>query len=91
MTELAVKIGILCPQSRYVQWNSDISSIQYPCLIKPSHQKPGHFNEFKFKICNDKDSLKGYLSSFAMILNLLFKISSRKKRYFSIWGENVGW
>lgn len=58
MTALAEEIGILCPKSRAIKKGEDISDIQYPCLIKPSHQKPGHYNEFKFKICKNENALK---------------------------------
>ena len=58
MTTLAEEIGILCPKSRAIKKGEDISDIQYPCLIKPSHQKPGHYNEFKFKICKNANALK---------------------------------
>ena len=58
MTALAKEIGILCPESRYVKWDSSIEGINYPCLIKPSHQKPGHYNEFKTKICKNEKQLK---------------------------------
>lgn len=58
MTQLAAEIGILCPQSCFCKWNTDISNVTYPCLIKPAHQKPGHYNEFKFRICENKSELK---------------------------------
>lgn len=58
MTTLAEEIGILCPKSRAIKKGEDIADIQYPCLIKPSHQKPGHYNEFKFKICKNENALK---------------------------------
>lgn len=58
MTTLAEEVGILCPKSRAIKKGEDISDIQYPCLIKPSHQKPGHYNEFKFKICKNANALK---------------------------------
>lgn len=58
MTALAEQIGILCPQSRKVRWDSSIENIKYPCLIKPSHQIEGHYNEFKFKICQNEKELK---------------------------------
>lgn len=61
MTALAEEIGIRCPKSKYVQKDSDISGWVYPCLIKPSHQKPGHYNEFKFKICKNETELKNTL------------------------------
>ncbi len=58
MTALAEEIGILCPKSRAVKKGADISGFEFPCLIKPSHQKPGHYNEFKFKICKKPRALK---------------------------------
>lgn len=58
MTALAEEIGILCPKSKAVSKGGDISNVQFPCLIKPSHQKPGHYNEFKFKICKNANALK---------------------------------
>lgn len=58
MTKLAEDIGILCPTSRYISKDIFPTDIKYPCLIKPSHQKPGHYNEFKFKICKNKFILK---------------------------------
>lgn len=58
MTALAEEIGILCPKSIAINKESDISEIEYPCFIKPSHEKPGHYNEFKFKLCKNKRALK---------------------------------
>lgn len=58
MTALAERIGILCPQSRKVRWNSSIEGVKYPCLIKPSRQTKGHYNEFKYKICKNEKELK---------------------------------
>lgn len=58
MTALAEDIGILCPQSKEVRWDSSIQGVKYPCLIKPSHQTEGHYNEFKFMICQNEKELK---------------------------------
>lgn len=58
MTELASHLGIQCPKSHYIRWDSDISGIDYPCLIKPSHQKKSSYNEFKFRICRTESDLK---------------------------------
>ena len=58
MTALAGEIGMLCPKSIFITKRSDIKGIEYPCIIKPSHQKPGHYNEFKFKICKNEKALK---------------------------------
>lgn len=61
MTKLADEIGIVCPKSRFVQWNSDIKGVDYPAIIKPSHQQEGHYNEFKFKIIKNEGELKNTL------------------------------
>lgn len=58
MTALADEIGMLCPKSIFITKETDIKGVQYPCIIKPSHQKPGHYNEFKFKICKNAKALK---------------------------------
>ncbi len=61
MTRLADEIGIVCPKSIKITKNSQIDAIgeiTYPCLIKPAHENPGHYNEFKFKICKNEKSLK---------------------------------
>lgn len=63
MTELAKEHGFLCPQSQLIKWDSDISSIEYPCIIKPSHEQPGQYNEFKFKICKNHQELKRTLKN----------------------------
>ncbi|MBR3919003.1 MAG: hypothetical protein IKJ59_09735 [Clostridia bacterium] len=61
MTKLADEIGIVCPKSRFVQWNSNIDGVDYPAIIKPSHQQEGHYNEFKFKIIKNESELKSTL------------------------------
>lgn len=57
MACLASEIGMTVPWSKHIKWDSDISDITYPCIIKPSHQIPGHYNEFKYKTCKNKKSL----------------------------------
>ena len=57
-TRAAKELGITVPKSKFVMWDTPIDDISYPCFIKPSHQKPGHYNEFKYKLCKDKESLK---------------------------------
>ncbi len=61
MTILAKEIGIVVPDSKFVMWDTDVEDIECPCFIKPSHQKPGHYNEFKFKYCETLDDLKNTL------------------------------
>lgn len=61
MTKLAKEIGIDVPVSKFVMWDTDVDDVECPCFIKPSHQKPGHYNEFKFKYCETLDDLKNTL------------------------------
>ncbi len=61
MTVLAEKLGFLCPQSRFVKFDSSLDGVIYPCIIKPSHQTPGHYNEFKYKVCEGKETLDSVL------------------------------
>lgn len=58
MTKLAEQIGIDVPQSKFVTKTTNVDDIECPCFIKPSHQKAGHYNEFKFKYCATLDDLK---------------------------------
>ena len=57
MTCLAEKLGMVIPKSKYIKWNSSLNDILYPCIIKPSHQKTGMRNEFKFKKCQNSKQL----------------------------------
>lgn len=61
MTELAKMYGFLCPDSQFIKWDSSISNVKYPCIIKPSHEQPGLYNEFKFKLCRNPRELKKVL------------------------------
>ena len=58
MSEIAKELGFDIPSSRECKWNSNIEDIKYPCILKPTHQTLGKFNEFKIKICKDNASLK---------------------------------
>ncbi len=62
MASLAEKLGFLSPKSFYIKKDSLIDDIIYPCIIKPSHERPGHYNEFKYKICKDQLQLRYTLS-----------------------------
>lgn len=63
MVELARRTGIVCPDSRFVKWDSSLDGIVYPCIIKPSHQTGNHYNEFKFRICNNVAQLQKLLKN----------------------------
>ena len=61
MCKLAEKIGFSVPQTIICKWNTDISDVKYPCILKPSHQTQGRYNEFKYKICKKESTLKNTL------------------------------
>lgn len=60
MWNVAKKVGIDAPGCVLVSKKDidNLSKIKYPCLIKPSHETPGFYNEFKFKMCNNEKKLK---------------------------------
>lgn len=61
MQELASRIGINCLDSKRISKYSSIDGVEYPCFIKPCIEKPGHYNEFKYKICKSEKELKNVL------------------------------
>lgn len=89
MTELAQELGMLCPLSRYVKKGDDISGWTYPCIIKPSHQKPGHFNEFKFKICNSEKQLAETLKYVRDDSEFILQQYVRKERDILVYGARM--
>lgn len=89
MTQLAVEIGILCPESKYCQWDTNIDDIEYPCLIKPSHQKPGHYNEFKYKICKSKSDLKRTLKVVRHDSEFILQNCIQKEKDVLVYGSRM--
>lgn len=89
MTQLATEIGILCPKSRFCKWNTDISDVSYPCLIKPAHQKPGHYNEFKFKICKNKSELKRTLNVVRHDSEFILQDCIQKEKDILVYGARM--
>ena len=61
MTKLAEEIGFSVPKSIEVKWDSNISDVEFPCLLKPTQQTEGRYNEFKFKVCKNHRSLANTL------------------------------
>lgn len=61
MTALAARLGFQTPTSKTCCWNTDISGIQYPCILKPAHTTVGHKNEFKYLICKNEKELQNAL------------------------------
>lgn len=91
MTKLANEIGILCPKSFFVNKKTDVTTLDltYPCLIKPSHQKPGHYNEFKFKICKSESDLKHTLKFVRQDSEFIVQEYVRKERDLLIYGGRM--
>lgn len=89
MTELATELSILCPKSIYCQWDSNIDKVNFPCLIKPSHQKPGHYNEFKFKICNTKSELQNTLNFVRKDSEFILQDYIKKEKDLLIYGARL--
>lgn len=89
MTQLATEIGILCPKSRFCKWNTDISDVSYPCLIKPAHQEPGHYNEFKFKICKNKSELKRTLNVVRHDSEFILQDCIQKEKDILVYGARM--
>lgn len=58
MTEMAEQLGFVVPKSRKCKYNSNIEDVEFPCLLKPTNQTYGKYNEFKFRVCKDKKSLQ---------------------------------
>lgn len=58
MFTLADSMGINILRSHKINKSSPLEDIEYPCFIKPCIETPGHYNEFKYKICKNKDELK---------------------------------
>ena len=58
---MAERLGFIVPKSRICQYNSNIDDVEFPCLLKPTNQTYGKYNEFKFRVCKDKKSLKNTL------------------------------
>lgn len=63
MNQLAVECGFLIPQSIPCQWDTDISKVKYPCLLKPNKNRLDHGKEFKTKKCSNEIELKTVLNN----------------------------
>lgn len=61
MTKIASELGFDVPKSRECKWNSNIDDVEYPCLLKPTHQTLGKYNEFKFRVCKNRLALRNTL------------------------------
>lgn len=89
MVGLAKKHGFLCPDSQCVKWNSDISDVKYPCIIKPSHEQPGLYNEFKFQICRNAKGLKKVLSNVRKSSEFILQQYIEKEQDLLVYGARL--
>ena len=63
MNKLARDCGFLIPVSMECKWDTDISRVKYPCLIKPNKNRRNHGKEFKTKTCENRFELVQVLNS----------------------------
>jgi len=89
MTNLARSLGILCPESRYCQWDSDIDGVNYPCLVKPAHEKAGHYNEFKYKVCRDRAALEHTLKMVRQDSEFIVQDYIAKEKEVLVYGARM--
>lgn len=62
MNSIATRCGFLIPKSIKCQWDTDISQVKYPCLLKPDKNHRNHEKEFKTKRCDNVEELKNVLA-----------------------------
>lgn len=58
MTSIARELGFDVPESMECNSETDLQNVSYPCLLKPTNQTLGRYNEFKFKVCKTAKQLK---------------------------------
>ena len=89
MGKLAESIGFQVPQTMLCKWDSDISEVKYPCILKPSHQTLGKYNEFKFKICNSSSDLKRTLKFVRHESEFLLQQYIQKEKDILVYGARM--
>lgn len=57
MTRLAAEVGFNIPKSIEFGADTNLDNCFFPCLLKPSHQIKGKYNEFKTRLCKTRKSL----------------------------------
>lgn len=58
MAKLAEEVGMDVPLSKVCKWGVSLDDVVYPCILKPSHIKSGHKNEFKYKRVSNRQELE---------------------------------
>ena len=89
MSKLAEEIGFTVPQTKICHWNTDISDVKYPCILKPSHQTLGRYNEFKFKVCNKPSQLKNTLRFVRHDSEFLLQQYVQKEKDILVYGSRM--
>ena len=86
MQLLAKEIGINCLESHIINRMSPIDNITYPCFLKPCIEQKGHYNEFKYKICNNKQELLRTLKKVRPESNFVLQRYLHKENELVIYG-----
>ena len=86
MNNIAVECGFKIPQSIVCNKHTDISRVQYPCILKPLNKHSGHESPFKTKICNDKTELQDVINKIEEGATLLLQEFVPKKADALVYG-----
>lgn len=89
MSKLAEEIGFTVPQTITCKYDTDISGVKYPCILKPSHQTLGRYNEFKFKVCNNSKQLKNTLRFVRPESEFLLQQYIKKEKDILVYGARM--
>lgn len=89
MCQLAEELGFLVPQTMICKWDTIIDNVKFPCILKPSHQTVGKYNEFKFKICNNIKQLKRTLTFVRHDSEFLLQQYIPKEKDILIYGARM--
>ena len=86
MFSLANNLGINILASYRINKFSSLDEIDYPCFIKPCIETPGHYNEFKYKICKDQQELEKTLKMVRPTSEFIVQRLLRKENELVVYG-----
>ena len=86
MFTLANDVGINILKSHRINKSSSLDGIEYPCFIKPCIETPGHYNEFKYKICKNQKELKKTLKIVRPTSEFIVQRLLKKENELVIYG-----
>jgi predicted ATP-grasp superfamily ATP-dependent carboligase len=66
-----------------------IDNVKFPCILKPSHQTVGKYNEFKFKICKNFKQLKRTLAFVRRDSEFLLQQYIPKEKDILVYGARM--